>query len=263
MDKEKIKIKKHDHRLTDLLKVSIFSLVMMAPVAAIGVTCAYVVCNKNAYQSYYGQTINEKNYQQITNFVQNEDYYFLSSNDNNNQSVGGNNPQFTFQSIEVISSLPNLNTTDYNKVINSNNGFLYFNSGTNARTIALRQDEENYIYLNLSTNILEFQFNGLQLVENNKEVFISYLKQIEYNKYSYLDNVFYYAVDTMQNNTLFSWTKNTAIYTGIETMTTGLGITTASVPVLLTYWFLITVIYIIIDIVITMFTWITHLIGER
>ena len=50
---------KHNHKLTDLLKVCIFGLLMIAPLLASVSQMLYVTLNKNAKDSYYGQTINE------------------------------------------------------------------------------------------------------------------------------------------------------------------------------------------------------------
>ena len=74
-------------------------------------------------------------------------------------------------------------------------------------------------------------------------------------------NVFYTAVSNMTGNTLFNWTTSTAIYTAINSMLTGLeiGTGTTTLAILLTYWALMTAIYIVFDIIIFCFTKITHL----
>ena len=71
----------HDHLLTKWLKVIIFSLLMLAPLISVGVRCAYVVCNKNAYKSYYGETINEEidNYIRLDEMQHNETYTLTSN----------------------------------------------------------------------------------------------------------------------------------------------------------------------------------------
>ena len=75
-----------------------------------------------------------------------------------------------------------------------------------------------------------------------------------------LDNAFYYGVEKMTQSDLFNWTQNTAIYTGVKTMTDNLEIQTPAIAILITYWFILTVIYVIIDIVLKGFTTITHMI---
>lgn len=57
---------------------------------------------------------------------------------------------------------------------------------------------------------------------------------------------------------LISWTSNTILYTGINAMNTQLNITSPLITELLTYWLMLTSIYVIIDIVLEMFVFITH-----
>ena len=126
-----MKVGEHNHKLTDLLKVFIFSIIMLAPLIAVATKCAYVICNRNAFESYTST------------------------------------------------------------------------AGT-------------------------------------------------------LDNVFYYAVAQLQTESLFNWCTNTGIYTTINAMNTGLGITDATISLLLTYWALLTALYVVFDIIIVLFTKITH-----
>ena len=82
----------HDHLLTKWLKVIIFSLLMLAPLISVGTRCAYVVCNKNAYQSASITTpqIQESNTYN-TNVVNNE-----------NDLIVGNIYQFNMVAINDI-----------------------------------------------------------------------------------------------------------------------------------------------------------------
>ena len=271
---------KHNHTLTDILKASIFSLVMMAPVVAIGVTCAYVVFNKNAYQSYSGNT-SLTYYERVqgsypTNEVTSEsdlvinNYYYINNLWTNDISYNG------YLSIEFT---PTTNVTFDDESNYSNPGesikeplkivgifeenyyyisyYLY-----NNQTIVING---NYASINGDVKLLNVDADGdSNFVSKFSSSSLTYDTYVENTiEQSTLDNVFYYAVDTMQNNSIFSWTKNTAIYTPINAMTTGLGVNTPAIAVLLTYWLLLTAIYVIIDIVIKGFTWMTHLIGER
>lgn len=74
------------------------------------------------------------------------------------------------------------------------------------------------------------------------------------------ENVFYLAVSKIATQPIFSWTTNTGIYTPINAMLTGLdfGTGTNVLAVLLTYWSLNAAIYIVFDIIIFMFTKLTH-----
>lgn len=282
---------KHNHTLTDILKASIFSLVMMAPVTAIGVTCAYVVCNKNAYQSYSGT--NTDNSYQRNNLIN-------ETNTNNvvrvSELVEGN--YYTFNGVlvddiifhqdteidlELVKGDLHYELDDTNDVIIDDIATPLYNSPWYIRIsyygISMSHAGDITVYVENIQELIPYD-NQLVIVKCNyfyDDDSISFLSKVDLSNYDddiglytyqlkasgTLDNVFYYAVDTMQNNTLFSWTKTTAIYTPVNAMTTGMGINTPAIAVLLVYWLLCTAVYIIIDIVVKGFTWLTHLIGER
>jgi len=68
---------------------------------------------------------------------------------------------------------------------------------------------------------------------------------------------------TMWTTDVFSWTQNSILYTGLTNFTGVLGINQAScINNLLTYELIITTIYIVLDIVLTLFKWLTH-IGQK
>ena len=74
-------------------------------------------------------------------------------------------------------------------------------------------------------------------------------------------NIFYDAVEKLSTQTLFNWTTNTAIYSTLSLMLNGfdLGTGAATLCLLLTYWALMSAIYIVFDIIIFIFTKITHM----
>lgn len=62
-------------------------------------------------------------------------------------------------------------------------------------------------------------------------------------------DVFYNAVDKVTTSPLFNWATNSSIYNVINNTCAELSITTTFVPLLLTYWLIISLIYFIYDIV--------------
>lgn len=76
--------------------------------------------------------------------------------------------------------------------------------------------------------------------------------------------IFYDAIDNLNTQPIFNWTSSTAIYTAINNMCTGLEFGTSgnTLSLLLTYWSLNTAIYIVFDIIIYMFTKLTHFMNE-
>lgn len=71
-------------------------------------------------------------------------------------------------------------------------------------------------------------------------------------------DVFYNAVANLSTKALFNWTENTGIYQAIYGLTNGLEMQN-TIALLLTYWTITTLVYIIFDIVIVIFTKITHI----
>jgi len=243
----KLKKEKHNHKLTDLLKVAIFSIVMMAPFISIGSKMAYVTFNKNAYESYYGETINEYTNSYISNNALTTDKTYYISSSPYQQSI-----QFFIQ----VDNLLDLNTnTNY-----GNAEMRIYSNANNEVTLQIVNSSEGLSYQKNINNIAEFSFDFLQYnVTNNFGTYDLFYLRI-YNNYSFLDNVFEYAVDQLGTTPVFAWTKNTAIYTPIETMTNGLGFDpdNNTLAILLTYWTLVTAVYVIMDIVLFCFTKLTH-----
>lgn len=251
---EKLKQKnKHDHLFTKILKVSIFALVMLAPMFAVAAKCMYVTFNKNAKESYYGETINEQLTQNVdSNNFQNNNQYTFTFNRNDDFYYTG---VMLVNNVNIISysnpsELDNIPIDDIYQI------YLDF------RVVRFYYTNNDYFSINIAyrTGIISFY---LENSSNITQGFLQHLTITTYNDYSYIDNVFYYSVEQIGNEQIFSWTKNTGIYGAINTMTTGLGIdpTNNILAVLLTYWSLITAVYIIIDIVIEMFVKLTHLLA--
>ena len=111
-----------------------------------------------------------------------------------------------------------------------------------------------------TNDIIKFTISYTTIYNSNRFSNYNSFIYYTYNKYSYLDNAFYYGVDQMTKSDLFNWTQNTAIYNGVKAMTDNLQIQTPAIAILIVYWFILTIIYVIIDIVLKCFTTITHMI---
>lgn len=233
----KLKEIKHNHTLTDILKVFIFALIMLAPIAMIGTKCLYVICNKNAYQSY-SQT------KTLTNIEQFE-YMQYYQYDSNNNLYGFEN-SYTLYINDI-----NINQNSSYTQLHYDNGTIYYDYDDDSYTITFGNETENEPNV-----IFTFKYNTkIGIVEDYTQY-----KKINTN---YLDNVFEYSVSQLEQSPLFNWTQNTAIYTGVETMNSQLGINNQAINILLVYWFLMIVIYIIIDIILKVYTILTHMITRR
>lgn len=267
----KIEKPRHDHKLTDLLKVCIFSLLMLAPLIASCSQWIYATINKNAYQSYSGtqtQFVQQKvnNVKRITfentigdNLYDNHEFdvqfdgtYYGSDDAPFQESafldecyVGSN--EFNYMQFTVND---NCSLVIHSSIKIHDNQYAINNLVYEFQTF-------EYIDFVLQNDILE---NIPSLINEGFIIDcpIDYYEMVEVQATT-LDNAFYYGVDQMTKSELFNWTQNTALYSGIKAMTDNLQIQTNAIAILLTYWFILTIIYIIVDIVLKLFTTITHL----
>lgn len=247
----KDKSKKHDHKGTKILKLGIFTSVMLAPLFAIGFKCAYATFNKNAYQSYSVE--NSDNFKLVNNqekILENNLYQFTTNNDLLNLPT---QDYILGTNIKVINGSANIPTNAYRFR-------LYYNGNNQSYSIQIDGDTTLYTTIGNSSSIGIVTLSFLATQTQNTNNYINNIYLYEFGTSQTLDNAFYYAINQMKDNELFSWTKNTALYTPINAMTSGLGITTDAIAVLLAYWLYITLIYVVFDIVIELFTYLSHLI---
>lgn len=276
---------KHNHSLTKLLKVFIFSIVMLIPAFSVASRCLYVICNKNAYQSYSGT-------QQGTLYERSNKYNSNEVNSANDLVIDN-----IYQPIDMLdtTSFDNegafyvdlylidgeINNTVADSVLEETSDLFYntqiyisiehvLNNNDNYTTIKLNAfNGDGYLQIDL------LDFGGDFIVQytygdGDLELFSSYFDYTDYNEYTYtlsttstLDNVFEYSIQKLGQSEYLAWTQNTAIYTGINTMNTQLGITMPTYSMVLTYWFFMIVIYVIIDIILGIFTTLTHMLGKK
>lgn len=78
-----------------------------------------------------------------------------------------------------------------------------------------------------------------------------------------LDNAFYVALANLETQDLFAWTTSTAIYTPINAMFTGLGVTNNAISILTAYWLIIAVGFFVITIVIDLIIWLYELLTAK
>ena len=263
----KLETEKHNHKLTNLLKVSIFATLMLTPFLYVGTKCAYVVCNKNAYESYSGLNQNTQSNISLNN-VSDIDYsknYYIGNSYLSQSASATSSAYLYFDVLEVISNT----TTTTNETlltlekmyIYANGNTLYYNFYTPENVNTTLTSASNFL---IKVNIRSYNGNtsaidnlNFDLANSNSLYYIDYFIEQQ------LDNVFEYATYQLTQSDLFKWTENTAIYSGVNAMTSGLGFQNNIVPILITYWFLLTVIYVILDIVLACFTGLTHMITKK
>lgn len=200
----------------------IYEFLLFMPLIAIFVTCGYAMFNKNAYQSQNLQP----NYTQIKSnddLVLNKTYHFSNVSPVNTYNI-------------TVSNISNLVGYSYNNLENINRIRLY-SSGL----VEFSQDTTQLFSTN---NIINFDFNLISFYRENEVYKVLY--NIENNT---LLDTFYYSVEKVEQSNLFNWAQNSIIYTGIANTCTQLSITNTFIPLLLAYWLIISVIYILYDII--------------
>lgn len=245
---------KHNHSLTDLLKVILFSILMILPFLSVATRCLYVICNKNAKDSYsnYVETITT-NVSLTSTLVEGQTYTV--------------NPIFYKEST----------TTTYYEVLNNQTNIkeLYFPNNNNFTTITkfamatsetrtrlIVYNDQNYNESKFNiTKPFYFVSNGTNETNSQTNAWWS-ITTLSYNT-GKLDNAFEYSVSKLTEDNLFNWVENTGVYTGIKAMTDNLQIDMLVIPMIVTYWFLLTVIYVIIDLILKAFTTLTHMLIKK
>lgn len=263
----KLEENKHDHKLTNWLKVGIFALLMLAPMFASISQTLYVTFNKNAYQSYSNQMLAKvERVSNVNQLINGQQYdFYLNEDFTPTSTIDTYRVHYSSISVDFNEILNNGVDTQYNNFnfritanwLNPDIGFDLFLYYDDTRISSNRiyygtekYDQLKHIVFVLDSYVTTFNSNGII---------------INYNTYTTekLDNAFYYGVDQMTKSDLFNWTQNTALYTGINAMTTQLEIQTPAIAILLTYWFILTIIYVIIDIVLKGFTLLTHMFSNK
>lgn len=245
---------KHNHSLTDLLKVLLFALLMLAPIGSVLTRSLYVICNKNAYQSYSevetsttsimndGDALNvglQYTFAYTTGYTNTgNDTYYVQNGKSNIKELYFENETWTIDRVELYTDNNQTRLIAYDTNNHSHNKFNWQETSPNF-----------YIILGQARNMP----TGTRYYN---------VYQISYT-YSKLDNVFEYSVTKLATDQMFTWTQNTPVFTGIDAMCTQLGITAPAIPIIIAYWLILTCVYIVIDIVIKLITYLTHLIGAR
>ena len=192
-------------RHTNFMRL-IYATLLALPFVAILSRVIYVQSNKNAYQSYDGETM--ENIITANSPLQiNTKYYMYTNEDEELTNV---NVLMPINNLEVIESTDatllnwvRSHTVDALGIYNNgqNNAYFQFKEGT------------NYNNVNIKTNTLRFTFYVSEITNFDS----NYISRITYNSYedfTTLDNVFEYSVNKfIENNNfgkinLFQWTTN-------------------------------------------------------
>lgn len=278
----------HDHKFTDLIKVCIFALMLILPGIIFLPSCLYYGFNEHAtntetttinykYQSnevntqddivlgnIYHWNINDASFDELINFHHdgtiNIQLINIISYDFHNCFVND-------EGINAVSSIDNGNLAVYLYTDSSLEGFLYFYLTDNADNDAFVEfglDFSNTFYLNCDFVITSI--NDLSFYSEYLPQYTDYnvIESVSVNTDDTISNKLYKSWEQMWNTPLFSWTNNTPFNGSLNDFIGIFGINAQSYISNVLIWLLsMTAIYVVIDIVIGVFKWLTHLIGAR
>ena len=244
----------------------IYGFLLFAPLIAILTGClisTFNIATKEETEIHYRYETNEVNSNDdlivgnIYRFT--TDDYFISTN----SSEFG----LLFLSLEDCNfdEGDNVFSEIYFSDINHNyNGVIgYFSSST----IDFYQGYDAYVSYSITQQMLKLSsIVIIETLDNLNNNFYQNFTKLE-NQYIPIDyvethnvsaeDVFYRSVDKVVQSPLFNWATNSIIYTTTASTCNALSITTPFVPLLLSYWLIISVIYYLYDIAL-MLVWILH-----
>lgn len=228
----------------------IYGFLLFMPLIAIGLTCLVNTFNTQAKESLaidYKYETNEVNQQDD---LENNKIYHLEI-ELNNSNIG---KMFFFTSVYNLITTANSNVKYENNLIYNGR---YMRIATNSSIQIFENNIALYVY-SVPTNF-ECDLVINQFTEKTDYTYFNKCQNIPYDSINQkdLDNIFYYAVDKVTESPLFSWAENSIIYTTTNATCNALSITTPFIPLLLSYWLIISVMYFLYDIAL-MLIWVLH-----
>lgn len=253
---------KHDHKATKKLKAWLFGIMLLLPFLFMLPTGLYYGLNQNAQLS-------ERTEQQPIYYESNEVNSFddlINGNIytwNDNYTLTTSNNTITLLTLENIEQL----ITEY--------GFIYDVDGictivVNNYASFLVYTYTNYNqFYNINSTYFQFVLKAVNNTTFDTSLYTHIIKtdrQLvkEYLPITYTNDISTSIINAWNStwqNPLFSWTNNTFITTTINNFTSGFGITADTyISNLITYIAILTAVYVIFDIIIELFTKLTHIV---
>lgn len=258
MKKEKSKSKSHE---TNIGKI-IYGFLLFMPLIAIAVTCGYVMFNKNAYQSNNAnyeiaeQKVNSADQLQINNNYTFNPKTFYDAVGNDYVTIG----RFKYTTInvnwnDILPENQQLSNADLVRI----NNFSYYKAG-NAYGLRLQENDTNIkTFQQLYAPYRINQTIYFDIVENMNINYGSYTRVYNTNSLyriimakTSLQDIFYDSISKVESSNLFNWATNSIVYTTLTATCTALSINNTFIPLLLSYWLIISIIYILYDIALVM-----------
>lgn len=227
----------------------LYAFLMLLPVFFVAGRCLYTIMNENAYQSYYGDTINDetlthKNYDELEI---GKTYEITAINIGTQSSdMGSRSYRLNISNVKAVNFTPSVDLSDAVSfsLYSLSNGISYVNLINSSGTDLLSLNSNNGYtikYQLVSKNLNGNSITLFNLLNNNL---------VEYNNYSYLDNAFEYSMDSINDTPLFSWAQTSFLSEPMLYITGLFGMPNNSpVITLLSYWLSISIVWLVFDLV--------------
>ena len=268
---------KHNHLFTDVIKVGIFALLLILPILCFIPTGFYYGFNEHA-EAQTKEVIKD-----TETTTTNATYYENGTTKPTDNTEIEINKMYVWDSRKV-SSYPMTGTLlcDYLEIIDSNNATIT-NEITDQQviyllTLSVYNGEQRYT-INPNNGYIVIAFMAKQapnfnnyyqgvdilnfhILQNTTQTTTTTTETETYNMS--ISESMYQAWEDVWTSPLFNWTNNTPLNTGLTGFVNIFGITTNSyISSYIIYLLSITGIYVVIDIVLEVFKWLTHLIGNK
>lgn len=279
----------HDHKLTDILKVLIFTLVMLLPGIVFIPSCLYYGFNEHAVNTETTDITYKYQSNEVTtldDLVEGNIYYIenIEFADDSLTNQYGEFYLYVYQ-FNLFNNSSNYNfvddvqTYEYDSKTNNRLTIQFIHYANNTfETFVYYTNENSYVSVQYESSI-SFTDIVFSVTNNTLSTFKTFCQfnniLPQYTDYNEIDEVVVNTDNTistqisrnwtqMWQQPMFSWTNNTPLNTGLNSFIGIFGINAQSCISNLLIWLLsMTAIYVVIDIVLGVFKWLTHMIGNK
>ena len=126
----------------------------------------------------------------------------------------------------------------------------------------INYDELGSNYSSLTYYTILDNFIGILIKDNGLNY--NHISYTEYNEIESVEthnvngqDIFYKSIEKIEESNLFNWAENSIIYTTMSNTCRQLNITTTFIPLIMSYWLIISIIYFLYDIAL-MLIWLLH-----
>lgn len=241
---------KHDHKKTSKLKVCLFSIIMLLPCFAVGITCLTHVFNKEVTEETETATINYKyelGINPTTPLDSKDKLWKINIDSTTNTSIS---VKYAYDGTKIYESTDERYLDIFNNEISI---------ATDMGATIFDINNTYIVPTYLNGNEINLLSSGINEYNQIKSVTITT------NPQDQTTNIFYDSCDQVKQSFILNWCDtNNPIKSGVTAFTNVFALPNDHIiNTLITYWFSISMIYIVIDIIIECIIYITHFFNKE